>query len=105
MPGDLEQILKTIHWENLYKERENEKESASQSDVKGYKSVEDLIMKIFNTNQTNRGKFDDNYPSQFVKMKVIPEAQIAFASKLIDESFIKAKFTEWSVIMSNPELC
>ena len=62
-------------------------------------------MKIFKANQTNRSKYDDNYPSQFVKMKTIPEAQIAFASKLIDENFIKAKFTEWSVIMSNPELC
>ena len=38
-------------------------------------------------------------------MKSIPEAQVAFASKLIDESFLKSKFTEWSNIMKNHELC
>ena len=105
LPGDLEQILKAIHWENLYRERENEQDSASHSNLKDEVSVQGQILKIFQKNKTYKSKYDEDYTSKFVKMKQIPEAQIAFASKLIDESFLKSKFTEWSEIMKNHELC
>ena len=63
-------------------------------------------MRTFILKDTGSTKLEDCSESKtFETMKLIPEAQQAFASKLTDEEFIRDKYTEWSRILSNPEEC
>ena len=59
-----------------------------------------LLFKDPLAGHTNR-KFKDKNLEVFKKLKKIPQAQNAFAKRLIDPNFLKEKNSEWSKILSD----